>query len=166
MRVTAAQMEAWAREFDNWAVCDGACCHLFDRTPYAWTMVARWSRRRAEFVKRAAFATLAGLAIHDKRASDTQFISVLPLIEQAADDDRNVVKKAVNWALRQIGKRNPALHREAIAVAERLIQRRESSARWIGHDALRELQSASVIARLEKRSARQRPVSAGRAGGG
>jgi 3-methyladenine DNA glycosylase AlkD len=164
-RVTAAQMEVWAREFDNWAVCDGACCHLFDRTPYAWSMLARWSRRRAEFVRRAAFATLAGLAVHDKRASDAQFVGVLPLIEQAAHDDRNFVKKSVNWALRQIGKRNAVLHREAIAVAERLIRRPESSARWIGHDALRELRSASVMARLERRSARQRDLSAGRAGG-
>jgi len=155
-RVTASQMEAWTREFDNWAVCDGACCHLFDRTPHAWTMVTRWSRRRAEFVRRAAFATLAGLAIHDERATDAHFIDVLPLIEQAADDDRNFVKKAVNWALRQIGKRNAALNTHAIAVAHRLIARPEASARWIGRDALRELSSPAIAARLTPKPRRRR----------
>lgn len=148
-RVTSSQMEAWARCFDNWAVCDSTCIHLFSRTPHAWPKVRVWSGRKPEFVKRASFATLAGLAVHDKKASDAEFVDLLPLIERAADDERNFVRKAVNWALRQIGKRNRALNRKAIVVAQRLTRRRESSARWIGHDALRELTSAAVRARLK-----------------
>jgi 3-methyladenine DNA glycosylase AlkD len=155
-RVTRTQMEAWARAFDNWAVCDGACCQLFVYTPYAWPTVPRWSLRRGEFVRRAAFSMLAGLAVHDRAAEDEQFIAALPLIDIAADDERNFVKKAVNWALRQVGKRNVALNAQAIAMAHRLSARPEASARWIGRDALRELTSSAVIARLAKSSARRR----------
>ncbi len=150
-RVSPRLMDRWARDFDNWAVCDSVCLHLFDRTPHAFPKVAQWSRRRDEFVKRAAFATLAGLAVHDKRAADAAFIQCLPLIEQAAGDPRNFVKKAVNWALRQIGKRNLALHAEATALAERLIQSSAAAPRWIGRDALRELTSPAVRARLSRR---------------
>ena len=156
-RVTVAQMEAWARAFDNWAVCDSVCCHLFDRTPHAWRAVARWSRRRSEFVRRGAFALLAGLAVHDQRAGDETFVAAFPLIEDAANDPRNFVKKAVNWALRQIGKRNLVLNRKAIVVARRLTRRPETSARWIGHDALRELTSRTVMVRLEARSRHGNP---------
>jgi 3-methyladenine DNA glycosylase AlkD len=149
-RVTPRQMDAWVRDFDNWAVCDGVCFHLFDRTPHAWSKVRVWSTRQAEFARRAAFATIAGLAVHDKKTADSEFVALLPLIERAADDDRNFVKKAVNWALRQIGKRSVALNVAALGVAQRLASRPERSARWIGHDALRELRSPAVQGRLKE----------------
>jgi 3-methyladenine DNA glycosylase AlkD len=110
-KVTAAQMNQWARDFDNWAVCDHACFHLFDRTPHAWRKIEQWSVRREEFVKRAAFALLASVALHDKRAADEPFLDSLALIERAAEDDRNFVKKGVSWALRLIGRRNRAAQR-------------------------------------------------------
>jgi 3-methyladenine DNA glycosylase AlkD len=151
-RVSPAQMERWAADFDNWAVCDSVCIHLFDRTPHAWRQVPVWARRRPEFVKRAAFAMLAGLAVHDKRGADRKFLQTLPLIERAASDERTLVKKAVNWALRQIGKRNAALNAAAIVVAQRLAERDDRAARWIGADARRELTSASIVARVRARS--------------
>ena len=154
--VTPGQMEAWARDFDNWAVCDSVSGHLFSETPHAWSKARVWSARRAEFVRRGAFALIAGLAVHDKKSPDDAFRSVLPLIERAAEDDRNFVKKAVNWALRQVGKRNVALNREAIDVARRLASRPERPARWIGHDALRELTSAAVSDRLAARAAKDK----------
>ena len=138
-RVTAAQMDRWARDFDNWAVCDTACFKLFDRTPHAWAKGAAWARRREEFVKRAAFALLASLALHDKKADNARFLDLLPLIETAADDDRNFVKKGVNWALRAIGGRNAELKSAAAAVAEDLAGSDVASARWIGKDALKAL---------------------------
>jgi 3-methyladenine DNA glycosylase AlkD len=153
--VTPRQMDAWARDFDNWAVCDSVCAHLFGRTPYAWSKARIWSARRAEFVRRGAFSLMAGLAVHDQTSPDARFRSLFPLIERAADDERNFVKKAVSWALRQIGKRNVALNRDATVVARRLAGRPEPSARWIGRDALRELTSPVVCARLEARAARR-----------
>ena len=128
-RVTSAQMDRWVRGFDNWAVCDSACTHLFDRTPYAWRKVRTWSARRAD---------------------DLEFVAALPLIEQASSDDRNFVRKAVNWALRQIGKRNQALNAAAVDVASRLACSTERAPRWIGSDALRELTSAAVQQRLAR----------------
>lgn len=148
-RVTPAQMDRWARDFDNWAICDALCFHLFDRTPHAWSKIERWSRRREEFVRRAAFALLASMALHDKGAPDARFVRALPLIERAASDDRNFVKKAVSWALRSIGRRNVALNRKAVAVSRRLIATDEPAARWVGRDALRELTSAAVVRRLK-----------------
>ena len=117
--VTPAQMDRWARDFNNWAVCDSVCFHLFDRSPHAWKKAEQWSRREAEFVKRAGFALMAGLAVHDKVTVDPPFVRLLPIIERGATDKRNFVKKAVNWALRQIGKRNLTLNAAAIAVARR-----------------------------------------------
>lgn len=148
--VTAEQMERWCREFDSWAICDTACFALFDRTPHAWKKVQQWATRKEEFVKRASFALLASLVCHDKQASDDQFATSLSLIEAAADDERNFVKKGVNWALRCIGKRNVRLHPAAVAVAQRLAERKEPAARWIGKDAHRELTSAAVLKRLKK----------------
>jgi 3-methyladenine DNA glycosylase AlkD len=150
-RVTPALMDRWCRDFDNWAVCDSTCIHLFSRTPHAWRKVASWCRRRDEFVKRAGFALLAALAVHDKKAPDEPFVRGLALVEAASGDDRNFVKKAVNWALRQIGKRNPSLNTRAVAVARRLAASPDSAPRWIGKDALRELTSAVVVSRLSKR---------------
>jgi 3-methyladenine DNA glycosylase AlkD len=150
--VTPAQMDRWAKDFDNWAICDTACFHLFDQTPHAWRKVQQWSGRRDEFVKRAAFALLASLSVHDKRADDALFRRGLSLIEPAARDDRNFVRKAVNWALRSIGKRNPALHTASVRVAERLANSAESAPRWVGKDALRELTSASITRRVAARA--------------
>ena len=146
--VTPAQMDRWCRDFDNWAICDTVCFVLFDRTPHAWRKVEQWSSRRDEYVKRAAFALLWGLTVHDKTAGDERFVHGLVLIERAANDDRNFVKKAVNMALRATGKRNPALHAAAVATAQRLAASTEPAARWVGKDALRELTSAKVTARL------------------
>lgn len=138
-RVTAAQMDRWCRDFDNWGICDTLCFHLFDRTPHAFAKVEQWSTRRAEFEKRAAFALLASLAGHDKKSGDEPFLHGLTLIERAADDDRNFVKKGVSWALRRTGTRNARLRAESLAVAHRLASSSDSTARWIGRDALRDL---------------------------
>ena len=150
-RVTPAQMDRWCRDFDNWAVCDALCFHLLDRTPHAYDKVAEWATRREEFVKRAAFALAASLAGHDKTAPDRNFEQILPLIEKAADDDRNFVKKGVSWALRGIGMRSPNLHARSIALARRLADSEPPSARWIGKDALRDLTRPLVIRRVEAR---------------
>ena len=143
-RVTPAQMDRQARQFDNWAICDALCFHLYDRTPHAWRAIDRWSRRKEEFVRRAAFALLASVALHDKAAPDAQFLKRLRLIERAKDDNRNFVKKGVNWALRGIGKRNATLRAASIKVARKLASRESASARWIGKDALRELLKKDV----------------------
>ncbi len=155
--VTAAQMDRWAKDFDNWGICDTVCFHLFDRTPHAWRKVDQWSRRRDEFVKRAAFALLAGLALHDKRASDAQFIRALVLVERAASDDRNFVKKGVSWALRVMGRRNQAINAAAVEVSRRLAESAEPAARWVGKEALRELTSPLVRRRLAARRRRRVP---------
>jgi 3-methyladenine DNA glycosylase AlkD len=139
LQIPEEEVERWAREFDCWSVCDSACIGLLWKTPFAWRKVREWSRRKPEYERRAAFALLAGLAVHDKKAPDKQFHAALRLISKAAGDDRNFVKKAVNWALRQIGKRNPELREAAIEIAESLIATDSRSARWIGRDALREL---------------------------
>jgi len=150
-RVSPVQMDGWCKEFDNWAICDTVCFHLFDRTPHAWSKIKPWSRRQEEFVKRAAFALLWALTVHDKHADDERFAEGLQVVEQAADDERNFVKKAVNMALRAIGKRNAALHAAAVAVAERLAESPQAAARWVGKDALRELISPAVTRRLAAR---------------
>jgi 3-methyladenine DNA glycosylase AlkD len=152
-RVTAAQMDRWVKDFDNWAVCDGLCFHLFDKTPHAWRKIELWSGRREEFVKRAAFALLVGVGLHDKTADDSLFEKTLPLIERAASDDRNYVKKGVSWALRVIGRRSVSLNVSAVALAERLTTSAHPGARWVGRDAYRELTSAAVQGRLARKKA-------------
>lgn len=149
-RVTPAQMDRWCRDFDSWGICDALCFHLFDKTPHAWKKIAKWSNARSEFVKRAAFALLASVALHDKTAPDKPFLDSLLLIERAATDDRNFVKKAVSWALRGIGKRNPSLHAAALKLAGRLAQSGNSAARWIGKDALRDLATPATRRRLNR----------------
>jgi 3-methyladenine DNA glycosylase AlkD len=151
-RVTPAQMDRWCKDFDNWAICDTVCFHLFDRTSHAWKKVDAWSRRKDEFVKRAAFALLASLALHDKSAADSQFVRCLPLIEREAGDERNFVKKGVSWALRAVGERRAALNDEATGLARRLAASTDTTRRWIGKDALRQLQSPAVARRLASRS--------------
>lgn len=138
-QMTAAQMDHWTQGMPAWDVCDQACLNCFRRSPQAWACIPRWAREQACFARRAAFSLMAVLAVHDKQAPDARFTDCFPLIEQAADDDRNFVKKSVNWALRQIGKRNASLLPQAIALAERLRERPSKSARWIAADALREL---------------------------
>jgi len=149
--VTSTQMDEWVRDFDNWGICDTLCFNLFDRTSHAWRKVAQWSKQESEFIKRAGFALLWSLTVHDKAASDEQFRQGLVLILRAASDDRHFVKKAVNMALRAIGKRNQALNGAAIVIARRLAESPEPSARWVGKDALRELTSPSLARRLATR---------------
>lgn len=150
-RVTGEQMESWAADFDNWAICDGACCYLFCRAEPAYEKAFSWANREEEFVKRAAFSLMAYLAVHDKKAPDEKLAQFLPVIESNADDERNFVKKAVNWALRQIGKRNPALNKLAIETGEKIKKRNTKAARWIASDALRELKSEKIQERLQRK---------------
>ena len=150
-KVTASQMEEWVRNFDNWDVCDGTCCHLFVFAKPVWQKAYSWTSRKAEFEKRAGFALAAYLVIHDKKASDGAYRKFFPMIEREAWDERNFVRKAVNWALRNIGKRNLRLNREAIACAERIRKSGVGAARWIAGDALRELKSDAVQNRLKNK---------------
>lgn len=137
--LTPAEMDRWAKDFDNWAICDTLCFHLFDKSPHAWGSVRKWSTRKDEFVKRAAFALIASVAGHDKKEKDAPFEKALPLIERAADDERNFVKKGVSWALRGIGHRNKALNAQATALATRLAASDNATERWIGKDVLRDI---------------------------
>jgi len=146
--VTAAQMERWVRDFDNWDVCDGTCCHLFVDAKPAWSKAFAWTSRKKEFEKRAGFALAAYLAIHDRSPRNLRFLKFLKVIEREASDERNFVRKAVNWALRNIGKRNRRLNRAAIKSAERIRQAGTPAGRWIAADALRELRSRAVQKRL------------------
>ena len=150
-RVTSAQMDRWCRDFDNWGICDTVCFHLFDRTPYAWGKVDAWHDKRGEFVRRAAFALLASLALHDKKAGDAAFVKGLRLVEITATDERNFVKKGVSWALRLIGRRNVALNARAVVLARTLAGSTDATARWIGKGALKELTSPLVTRRLAAR---------------
>lgn len=140
-KVTPGLMNRWVKNFDSWDVCDQCCMNLFDKTPHAYEKVKEWSVRKEEFVRRAAFALMACLAVHDKKASNRDFQRFFPLIKSSATDSRNYVKKAVNWALRQIGKRNTFLHREALRTATEIAKMDSASARWIAADAIRELKS-------------------------
>ncbi len=148
--VTLAQMERWVKDFDSWDICDCCCGHLFDRTKWALGKISEWSRRKREFEKRAGFVLMAGLAVHDKKAPDELFLGFFPAIRREAADGRNFVRKAVNWALRQIGKRNLRLNRAAIREAKFIERMNSKSARWIAKDALRELTSLNVQTRLKR----------------
>jgi len=151
-QVTQEQMDAWAADFDNWAICDGACGHLFCKTDLAYQKAFEWAARDEEFVKRAGIVLMAWLAVHDKKADDTQIARFLPVLESKSDDERNFIKKAVNWSLRQIGKRSLNLNRLAVETAERIRARNTRAARWIAADALRELRGEKVLERLRKKS--------------
>jgi len=146
--VTVEQMEEWVRGFDSWDVCDLCCGNLFDRTELAYRKAFEWSAREDEYVKRAGYVMMAALSVHDKTADDERFLAFLPVIIDGSGDDRNFVKKAVNWALRQIGKRNRRLNKAAIKAGEEIARSKSSSARWIASDALRELRSEKVQKRL------------------
>ena len=160
--VTRRQMERWAADFDNWAVCDGCCLHLFAKVPFAGEKAVLWCGRSGEFVRRAGFALMAVLAVHDKKADDSLFLTWLRLIKDASTDERNFVKKAVNWALRQIGKRNLRLNEAAIRTAKAIQKLDSNSARWIASDALRELTSDAVRARLQEREMKKAPPTRSR----
>jgi 3-methyladenine DNA glycosylase AlkD len=148
-KVTPARMDAQARAFDNWAICDTLCFALWVRSPHAFKKIRQWSNHRAEYVKRAAFALLASMALKHKESTDADYLRCLPLIERAASDERNFVKKGVSWALRGIGRRSPKLNKSSIALAKRLAASKDAAPRWIGKDALRELSSAAVQKRLK-----------------
>jgi 3-methyladenine DNA glycosylase AlkD len=153
-KVTPGQMDRWCRDFDNWGICDTTCFALFDRTPYGFSKVRQWAPRREEFVRRAAFALVASLALHDQTSDDRAFLACFPIIERAATDDRNFVKKGVSWALRSVGSRNLLLHRRALALAKRLASSKTAAARWIGRDVLRDLERELVAKRLARKAAR------------
>jgi 3-methyladenine DNA glycosylase AlkD len=158
-RVTPAQMDAQARDFDNWAICDTLCFALWVRTPHAFAKIRKWAGRKDEYVKRAAFALLASMALKHKDSTDADYLRCLPLIEKAAADERNFVKKAVSWALRGVGRRSAKLHTASLKLATRLAASNEAAPRWIGKDALRELSSTAVRERIRRRGV----TSSGRA---
>ncbi len=148
--VSESQMDKWALDLDTWDICDQCCMNLFRKTPFAYKKIVEWSKREEEFVKRAAFTLIATLAVHDKSADDSIFEDMFPIIIREANDGRNFVKKAVNWALRQIGKRNLNLNRKAILIAEEINEMDFKSAKWIANDALSELKSDKVQEKLKK----------------
>jgi 3-methyladenine DNA glycosylase AlkD len=159
--VTKKQMGKWVKNIDSWDVCDLCCGHLFDKTKFAYEKALQWSSRKETFIKRAGFALMAWLAVHDKSGSDDKFLKFLPIIKKEALDERNYIKKAVNWALRQIGKRNPSLNKKAIEIAKQILRQRRirlrrkkldsRSARWIASDAIRELTSKAIQKRLNNK---------------
>jgi 3-methyladenine DNA glycosylase AlkD len=149
-RLSEEQMEDWVKDFDSWDVCDQVCMNLFEKTPLAWKKIPEWSERKEEFVKRASYSLIACLAWHDKKAGEEEFVRLLPLIKRGAIDDRNYVKKAVNWALRNIGKRSQNLNQAAIEASMKIRQLDSKAASWIASDAIRELQSGAVQRRLNK----------------
>ena len=148
-QVNEQLMESWVRDLGSWDICDHCCGNLWDKTPFAYHKAREWSRRPEEFVKRASFSLMAALAVHDKRTNDDQFIRFLSIIKRTSNDDRNFVKKAVNWALRQIGKRNRTLNRKAIETAREIQGLNSKTARWIAADALRELTNEKVQSRIK-----------------
>jgi 3-methyladenine DNA glycosylase AlkD len=141
--------DAWVKDFDSWDVCDQCCMNLFENTKFAYSKAGEWSASDKEYIKRAGFVMMARLAVSDKNARDEKFLDFLPIIKKEAGDSRNYVQKAVNWALRQIGKRNAALNRKAIETAEEIQNMSMRSAKWIASDALRELKSEAVQAKLK-----------------
>jgi 3-methyladenine DNA glycosylase AlkD len=147
-QVTSRQMDSWAAEFDSWDLCDQACLKLFVKTPFVDRKIPRWAKDKREFVRRAGFALLASFAVHGKDVPDSVFRDHLKLIEGAATDERNFVRKAVNWALRQVGKRSASLHKPALALAKRLAASPDKTARWIGKDAVKELTDPFQLGRL------------------
>jgi len=146
--VSKSQADRWVKDFDSWDVCDQVCMNLFDKTPFAFGKAREWAQKKQEFVKRAGFALMASLAVHDKKASNQEFIKFFPLVKKACADERNFVRKAVNWALRQIGKRNIVLNKQTIEIAKEMQSLNNKTAMWIASDALRELKSQAVQEKL------------------
>lgn len=151
-KVTVAQMDRWCRDFDNWGIVDTMCFCLFDRSPHAWSRIEPWSKKTDEQGKRAAFALLASLAGHDQKSGDEPFLATLPLIEKAASDDRNFVKKGVSWALRRMALRSPKLRKACGELAVRLAASKEPSARWLGKETLREIERAKARKKVKAKA--------------
>lgn len=151
-QVSEAQADAWVKDINSWDICDGFTGSLIDKTPFAYKKAVQWAMRKEEFVRRAGFALMAWLPVHDKEAADDAFDAFFPLIVEYSTDGRNFVKKAVNWALRQLGKRNSALNRKAIATARQIAKLDSKSARWIAKDALKELEGGAVQGRLREKA--------------
>ncbi len=151
-KVSNSQMESWVKDFDSWDICDQVCSNLFDKKPRAYSKALVWSKRKEEYVKRAGFVLMAALSVHDKKAEDKKFERFLPIIKRESKDERNFVRKAVNWALRQIGKRNLRLNKLTIACAKEISKINDKSAKWIAGDALRELSSHKVLERLRAKN--------------
>jgi 3-methyladenine DNA glycosylase AlkD len=149
-KLSEGEMENWVKEFDSWDICDQVCANLFDKTGLAWEKAIEWTKREKEFVKRAGFVLMATLAVHDKKAKNKDFERFFPLIEKHSSDERNFVRKAINWALRQIGKRNLSLNKKAIKLAEEIKKIDSKSSRWIASDALRELRSKQIQNKFKK----------------
>jgi 3-methyladenine DNA glycosylase AlkD len=149
-QVTEKLMDNWVKDFNSWDLCDQCCSNLFDKTPFAYRKISEWSNSREEFVKRAGFALMAASAVHHKKADDKTFIKFLPIIKRESTDERNYVRKAVNWALRQIGKRNLKLNKETVKTAKEIQKIDSKAARWIAADAIRELTSDYVQKRLRR----------------
>jgi len=150
-KVSEKQMEKWVKDFNSWDLCDQTCSNLFDKTHFAWKKAVEWCARKEEFVKRAGFVLMCALAVHDKKAKDEKFEKFFPLIKKHSTDERNFVKKAVNWSLRQIGKRNKKLNKKAIKIGKEIRKIESKSAKWIAGDALRELESEKVQKRLGRK---------------
>lgn len=150
-KVTAREMDAWCKDFDSWGIVDTVCFKLWDQSPHAWTKAAQWSKRKPEFEKRAGFVLMACLAAHDRAAKDAAFLKFLPMIEEAAADERNFVKKGVSWALRHIGHRNAKLHVAAVRTATRLAKSDDATQRWVGKDALKDLTRREVVRKVKTR---------------
>jgi len=151
VHVTPEQMEEWVKDFDSWDICDQVCMNLFDKTAYVRKKITEWAEKEEEFVKRAAFALIACLAVHDKSSPDTEFSVFFPLIQKAAADERNFVKKGVSWALRSIGKRSRELNRAALKFSEELSKKEGKVVAWIAADAFRDLTSKTTIKRLSRK---------------
>lgn len=143
-KVDEKQMGRWVKEFNSWDLCDQCCMNLFDKLPFAWSKAIEWAKREEEFVRRAGFALMACLAVHDKGAKNKDFVNFFPLIKKYSTDERNFVKKAVNWALRQLGKRNQFLEEAAIKTAKEIQKIDSKSAKWIAADAIKELSNVGI----------------------
>jgi 3-methyladenine DNA glycosylase AlkD len=150
--VTPAQMDRWTNDFDNWAVCDSTCFHVFDKTPHAFPKITQWAKKRGEFQRRAAFVLLASVALHDRKAPDEKFLDALDLVDKASTDERNFVRKSVVWALRSIGGRNRALNAASLSLAKQLAASDDKTARSTGKEVIRELAKPAATRRLESRS--------------
>jgi 3-methyladenine DNA glycosylase AlkD len=149
-RVTKSLMNKWVRDFHSWDICDGACCYLFRKTPYAVEKIFEWCERKEEFIRRAGFSLICYISVHDKKRDDKDFLQFFPLIRKHSLDERNFVKKAVNWSLRQIGKRSKYLNKEALILAQEISTLDSKSARWIAKNAIRELTDPKIILRLKR----------------
>lgn len=148
--VTKSQMNKWVKDFNSWDICDGTCSNLFRKTPYAFEKIFEWCEKKEDYIRRTGFSLICYIAVHDKKRDDKDFLLFFPLIKKYSIDERNFVKKAVNWALRQIGKRSKFLNKEALKLAKEIQTLNSKSARWIANDAIRELTNSKILARIKR----------------